>query len=79
MTDVDDLINLLKTVHDSKTYGGDGYTLEGRAANQLQALLMEIGALKTRVDELLSIKHDLNEQLLETRNELDLHRAGSRG
>ena len=75
MTDVDRLINELERAHNFKTYGGNGYTLEGKAAGQLQALLMEIDALKVRVGELVLIKHDLNERLLEARTELQLHEA----
>ena len=78
MTDVDELIFVLKRVHTFKTYGGEGYSLEGRAAGQLEALVMELNALKARVDELLSIKHDLNEQLLNVRADLQLAEARNR-
>ena len=75
MTDVEVLIEELERAHKFRTYGGAGYTIQGRAAGQLRALLMEIDALKARVDELLSIKHFLNEQLLEARAELNLKEA----
>ena len=75
MTDVEDLIFVLKRVHTFKTYGGEGYSLEGKAAGQLEALVVELDALKARVDELLTIKHELNERLLEARAELQLKEA----
>ena len=75
MTDVEYLIEDLERAHKFRTYGGAGYTLQGKAAAQLRALLMEIDALKARVDELLAIKHYLNEALLEAHAELNLKDA----
>lgn len=75
MTDVEVLIEELERAHKFRTYGGDGYTIQGRAAGQLRALVMEIDALKARVDELLAIKHYLNEALLEAHAELNLKDA----
>ena len=75
MTDIDELIAELERVHNFKTYGGNGYTLQGKAAGQLRALLMEIDGLKIKVQELLLIKHELNERLLEARAELQLKEA----
>ena len=75
MTDVDELIAELERAHNFLTYGGNGYTLQGKAAGQLRALLMEIDALKVKVAELLMIKHELNERLLEARAELNLKEA----
>ena len=75
MTDVEYLIEDLERAHKFRTYGGAGYTLQGKAAAQLRALLMEIDALKARVDELVAIKHYLNEALLEAHAELNLKDA----
>ena len=75
MTDVEVLIEELERAHKFRTYGGAGYTIQGRAAGQLRALLMEIDALKVKVAELLIIKHELNERLLEARAELNLKEA----
>ena len=75
MTDVEVLIEELERAHKFRTYGGAGYTIQGRAAGQLRALLMEIDALKARVDELLIIKHELNERLLEARSVLQFQEA----
>ena len=75
MTDVEVLIEELERAHKFRTYGGAGYTIQGRAASQLRALLMEIDALKVKVAELLIIKHELNERLLEARAELNLKEA----
>ena len=75
MTDVEYLIEDLERAHKFRTYGGDGYSIQGRAAAQLRALLLEINALKARVDELLDTKHYLNEALLEARAELNLKEA----
>ena len=75
MTDVEVLIEELERAHKFRTYGGAGYTIQGRAAGQLRALLMEIDALKVKVAELLIIKHELNEHLLEARAELNLKEA----
>jgi hypothetical protein len=75
VTDVEVLIEELERAHKFRTYGGAGYTIQGRAAGQLRALLMEIDALKVKVAELLIIKHELNERLLEARAELQLHEA----
>jgi len=75
VTDVEYLIEDLERAHKFRTYGGDGYTIQGRAAAQLRALLMEINALKARVDELLDTKHYLNEALLEARTEINLKEA----
>jgi hypothetical protein len=75
VTDVEVLIEELERAHKFRTYGGAGYTIQGRAAGQLRALLMEIDALKVKVAELLIIKHELNERLLEARTELQLHEA----
>ena len=75
MTDVEVLIEELERAHKFRTYGGAGYTIQGRAAGQLRALLMEIDALKVKVADLLIIKHELNERLLEARAELNLKEA----
>jgi len=75
VTDVEYLIEDLERAHKFRTYGGDGYSIQGRAAAQLRALLLEINALKARVDELLDTKHYLNEALLEARAELNLKEA----
>jgi len=75
VTDVEYLIEDLERAHKFRTYGGAGYTLQGKAAAQLRALLMEIDALKARVDELVAIKHYLNEALLEAHAELNLKDA----
>jgi len=72
VTDIDELIAELERVHKFKTYGGKGYTLQGKAAAHIRALLMEIDGLKVKVGELLLIKHELNERLLEARAELAL-------
>ena len=75
MTDVEVLIEELERAHKFRTYGGAGYTIQGRAAGQLRALLMEIDALKARIDELLIIKHELNERLLEAHSVLQFQEA----
>ncbi|HEY7824928.1 MAG TPA: hypothetical protein VIG24_18965 [Acidimicrobiia bacterium] len=75
MTEVEVLIEELERAHKFRTYGGAGYTIQGRAAGQLRALLMEIDALKVKVAELLIVKHELNERLLEARAELNLKEA----
>ena len=75
MTDVEVLIEELERAHKFRTYGGAGYRIQGRAAGQLRALLMEIDALKVKVADLLIIKHELNERLLEARAELNLKEA----
>ena len=75
MTDVEQLIEDLERAHKFRTYGGAGYTIQGKAAAQLRALLMEIAALKARVEQLLDTKHYLNEALLESRAELNLKEA----
>jgi hypothetical protein len=78
VTDVEVLIEELERAHKFRTYGGAGYTIQGRAAGQLRALLMEIDALKVKVAELLIIKHELNERLLEVRTDLQLAEARNR-
>lgn len=75
MTDIDELIVELERVHNFKTYGGNGYTLQGKAAAHIRGLLMELDGLKIKVQELLMIKHELNERLLEARAELQLKEA----
>ena len=74
MTD-DDLIHNLQRAHTFKTYGGNGHTLDGTAASRLRELLVQKEQLEERITELLSIKHYLNEQLLEARAELNLKEA----
>jgi len=78
VTDVEYLIEDLERAHKFRTYGGAGYTIQGKAAAQLRALLMEINALKARIDELLDTKHYLNEALLEARADLQLAEARNR-
>jgi len=65
----------LQRVHNFKTYGGNGYTLEGKAAERLRELILYNDQAKDRIEELLAIKHDLNEQLIAARAELQLHEA----
>ena len=64
MTD-DQLIEELERSHKFRTYGGDGYTLHGEAAQRLREL-------KLYIEQLKSDKHWLNEQLLEVRTDLQL-------
>jgi len=71
----DDLIYNLERAHNFKTYGGNGYTLEGRAARRLRELLVLKEQLEERIIGLLTIKHDLNEQLISARAELCLKEA----
>jgi len=40
VTDVEQLIEDLERAHKFRTYGGAGYTIQGKAAAQLRALLM---------------------------------------
>ena len=64
MTD-DQLIEELERSHKFRTYGGDGYTLHGEAAQRLREL-------KLYIEQLKETKHWLNEQLLEVRTDLQL-------
>ena len=64
MTD-DQLIEELERSHKFRTYGGEGYTLHGEAAQRLREL-------KLYIEQLKETKHWLNEQLLEVRTDLQL-------
>ena len=70
MTD-DQLIEELERSHKFRTYGGDGYTLHGEAAQRLREL-------KLYIEQLKETKHWLNEQLLEVRTDLQLAEARNR-
>ena len=70
MTD-DQLIEELERSHKFRTYGGQGYTLHGEAAQRLREL-------KLYIDQLKETKHWLNEQLLEVRTDLQLAEARNR-
>ena len=70
MTD-DQLIEELERSHKFRTYGGQGYTLHGEAAQRLREL-------KLYIEQLKETKHWLNEQLLEVRTELQLAEARNR-
>jgi len=59
------LIEELERSHKFRTYGGQGSTLQGTAAQRLRELTLYIEQLK-------SDKHWLNEQLLEVRTDLQL-------
>ena len=64
MTD-EQLIEELERSHKFRTYGGQGSTLQGTAAQRLREL-------KLYIEQLKSDKHWLNEQLLEVRTDLQL-------
>jgi len=64
----DQLIEELERSHKFRTYGGDGYTLHGEAAQRLREL-------KLYIEQLKETKHWLNEQLLEVRTDLQLAEA----
>ena len=70
MTD-EQLIEELERSHKFRTYGGQGSTLQGTAAQRLRELQLYIEQLK-------SDKHWLNEQLLEVRTDLQLAEARNR-
>ncbi len=70
MTD-DQLIEELERSHKFRTYGGQGYTLHGEAAQRLREL-------KLYIEQLKETKHWLNEQLLEVRTDLQLAEARNR-
>ena len=70
MTD-DQLIEELERSHKFRTYGGEGYTLHGEAAQRLREL-------KLYIEQLKETKHWLNEQLLEVRTDLQLAEARNR-
>ena len=70
MTD-DQLIEELERSHKFRTYGGQGYTLQGEAAQRLREL-------KLYIEQLKSDKHWLNEQLLAVRTDLQLAEARNR-
>ena len=70
MTD-EQLIEELERSHKFRTYGGQGSTLQGTAAQRLRKLTLYIEQLK-------SDKHWLNEQLLEVRTDLQLAEARNR-
>jgi len=61
----DQLIEELERSHKFRTYGGQGYTLHGEAAQRLREL-------KLYIEQLKETKHWLNEQLLEVRTDLQL-------
>jgi len=65
------LIEELERSHKFRTYGGDGYTLHGEAAQRLREL-------KLYIEQLKETKHWLNEQLLEVRTDLQLAEARNR-
>jgi hypothetical protein len=67
----DQLIEELERSHKFRTYGGDGYTLHGEAAQRLREL-------KLYIEQLKETKHWLNEQLLEVRTDLQLAEARNR-
>jgi hypothetical protein len=67
----DQLIEELERSHKFRTYGGQGYTLHGEAAQRLREL-------KLYIEQLKETKHWLNEQLLEVRTELQLAEARNR-
>ena len=70
MTD-EQLIEELERSHKFRTYGGQGSTLQGTAAQRLRELMLYVEQLK-------SDKHWLNEQLLEVRTDLQLAEARNR-
>ena len=70
MTD-EQLIEELERSHKFRTYGGQGYTLHGEAAQRLREL-------KLYIEQLKETKHWLNEQLLEVRTDLQLAEARNR-
>jgi hypothetical protein len=65
------LIEELERSHKFRTYGGQGYTLHGEAAQRLREL-------KLYIEQLKETKHWLNEQLLEVRTDLQLAEARNR-
>jgi len=65
------LIEDLERAHKFRTYGGNGRTLQGEAAQRLRELLLYVEQLK-------ETKHWLNEQLLEVRTDLQLAEARNR-
>ena len=66
------LIDNLDQAHRSRTYGGDGSTLYGDAANEIRHLLTYIEQLRERL-------HWVNEDFLRMRQEMQLsQKAGSR-
>jgi len=65
------LIEELERSHKFRTYGGQGSTLQGTAAQRLRELMLYVEQLK-------SDKHWLNEQLLEVRTDLQLAEARNR-
>jgi hypothetical protein len=67
----DQLIEELERAHKFRTYGGNGYTLHGEAAQRLREL-------KLYIEQLKETKHWLNEQLLEVRTDLQLAEARNR-
>jgi len=67
----DQLIEELERSHKFRTYGGQGYTLHGEAAQRLREL-------KLYIEQLKETKHWLNEQLLEVRTDLQLAEARNR-
>jgi hypothetical protein len=67
----DQLIEELERSHKFRTYGGQGSTLQGTAAQRLRELQLYIEQLK-------SDKHWLNEQLLAVRTDLQLAEARNR-
>jgi hypothetical protein len=67
----DQLIEELERSHKFRTYGGQGSTLQGTAAQRLRELTLYIEQLK-------SDKHWLNEQLLAVRTDLQLAEARNR-
>jgi len=67
----DQLIEELERSHKFRTYGGQGYTLQGQAAQRLRELVLY-------VEPLNETKHWLIEQLLEVRTELQLAEARNR-
>ena len=77
MTD-DQLIEELERSHKFRTYGGQGMTLHGTAAERLQEMQRRLRELELYIEQLKSDKHWLNEQLLEVRTDLQLAEAKNR-
>ena len=77
MTD-EQLIEELERSHKFRTYGGQGSTLQGTAAERLQEMQRRLRELELYIEQLKSDKHWLNEQLLAVRTDLQLAEARNR-